>query len=838
MARTWTQVLSLTRRVRSKIVAVAAIGVNVLLTIFVPSMAQVIDFGGVNVTATGFSKKKIIDDGGTPRLLLYYTTPTSTSPPSTPTGTLSVPYPGTMRILAVGGGGAGGTIKAASYLSIGAGGGGGAGELVDRSGIPFKANSEHLIFVGAGGVANGVNTASSVGDDGKPTYIQVDNADLLRVKGGGGGGGQSDGRAGGSGGGGSRKDKNVLSGGAAEPNEADGLGHAGGASINRYGGGGGGAGADGAEADSSSYAGAGGNGIESDIDPEDVKYYAGGGGGGSTYNGRPGAAGGFGGGGTGGNYTANATAVGGEATPGVDGLGGGGGGGGRFKVGARGGSGIVIISISLADIEVPLIWQEIPLFSDGKIFIDSKATWTRVNPSDLTSDIIITYSDPNARGGLRFFDPEQPGLPPVWANARVLAIGGGGGGGCVTEQIGGAGAGGGAGGYIDKVGLVFDNSVEFSISVGKGGKGGSANEVVGENGTSSTLKTNGVNVVKEALGGGGGGAHSVGNDGGSGGGGSRGKTKDSSDSYGRVGGAAIVDPVDGTVQGFKGGDAMTGIAVGAGGGGAGGAGQDTYVNGAVDCAGDGGAGVKNTITGEERWYAAGGGGAYVNNDDLSFPNPGGRGGSDVGGNGAGIENGVAVAAKDGKDGTGSGGGGGVSRYGITDETAGNGGSGVVIIRLSGFVVRDIPVPEQGREFVYDGREKVGVDEFFAYTIVSNKDVRTTWSVGVDADNYEVTVRIADTAPYGWGDVAPGSATYHGDRKIKWKIVRTGWTSPRRTTTASSTRRRTRRASRPTCGTPMSRRMPTARAGSPWSRERPRYTTAPFPDTRPATRAAT
>ena len=95
---------------------------------------------------------------------------------------------------------------------------------------------------------------------------------------------------------------------------------------------------------------------------------------------------------------------------------------------------------------------------------------------------------------------------------------------------------------------------------------------------------------------------------------------------------------------------------------------------------------------------------------------------------------------------------------------------MVIIRLSGFVVRDIPVPEQGREFVYDGREKVGVDEFFAYTIVSNKDVRTTWSVGVDADNYEVTVRIAETAPYGWGDVEPGSATYHGDRKIKWKIV--------------------------------------------------------------------
>ena len=168
-------------------------------------------------------------------------------------------------------------------------------------------------------------------------------------------------------------------------------------------------------------------------------------------------------------------------------------------------------------------------------------------------------------------------------------------------------------------------------------------------------------------------------------------------------------------------------------------------------------------------YAAGGGGSYVNASDLSQPREGGLGGNDIGGNGAGVFDGVAKAATPGKDGTGSGGGGGVS-YAGADETAGKGGDGIVIIRLSGFVVRDIPVPEQGRVFTYDGREKVGVDEFFAYTILSNKDVRTSWSVGVDADNYVVEVDIADDAPYGWGDVPPTDATYRTSRFIKWKIV--------------------------------------------------------------------
>ena len=102
------------------------------------------------------------------------------------------------------------------------------------------------------------------------------------------------------------------------------------------------------------------------------------------------------------------------------------------------------------------------------------------------------------------------------------------------------------------------------------------------------------------------------------------------------------------------------------------------------------------------------------------------------------------------------------------ETAGKGGDGVVIIRLSGFVVRDIPVPGT-RTFTYDGKEHVGVDPFFAYTFKTNANDRTTWSVGVDADNYAVTINIAADAPYGWGDVEPTDPTYRGDRVVRWKI---------------------------------------------------------------------
>ena len=166
-------------------------------------------------------------------------------------------------------------------------------------------------------------------------------------------------------------------------------------------------------------------------------------------------------------------------------------------------------------------------------------------------------------------------------------------------------------------------------------------------------------------------------------------------------------------------------------------------------------------------YAAGGGGSYVNASDLSQPREGGLGGNDIGGNGAGVFDGVAKAATPGKDGTGSGGGGGVSYAGAA-ETAGKGGDGVVIIRLSGFVVRDIPVPGT-RTFTYDGKEHVGVDPFFAYTFKTNANDRTTWSVGVDADNYAVTINIAADAPYGWGDVAPTDPTYRGDRVVRWKI---------------------------------------------------------------------
>ncbi len=119
------------------------------------------------------------------------------------------------------------------------------------------------------------------------------------------------------------------------------------------------------------------------------------------------------------------------------------------------------------------------------------------------------------------------------------------------------------------------------------------------------------------------------------------------------------------------------------------------------------------------------------------------------------------------DGRGGGGGGGTSHAGATTP-AGNGGSGVVIIRLSKFVVQSIPVPEP-TDYVYDGTEKVGVEEFFAYTFKETADVRTHHK-GVDSYVYTVTLNIAADAPYGWGDVEPDDPTYHGDRVLQWKIT--------------------------------------------------------------------
>jgi hypothetical protein len=102
---------------------------------------------------------------------------------------------------------------------------------------------------------------------------------------------------------------------------------------------------------------------------------------------------------------------------------------------------------------------------------------------------------------------------------------------------------------------------------------------------------------------------------------------------------------------------------GGGGGGAGGVGSD----GTGAAGGNGGTGTSNSISGSSLNYAGGGGGGSYD------PGTAGTGGSSVGGNGG--------VNADGSAGTTNRGGGGVVLLQATPRAGGNGGSGVVIIKI-------------------------------------------------------------------------------------------------------------------------------------------------------------
>lgn len=651
---------------------------------------------------------------------------------------IKTPMNAEARVLLVGGGGAGGSVRATAFF---AGGGGGAGEFLDTNNVSFAAGRTYVINVGAGGVGetNSVETVGKNGGDSSIVFTNGENTVVTNyaVRGGGGGGSRSlPGATGGSGGGG---------GASSDPGSSSciaGFGCAGGRSLaQRYGGGGGGAG--GAGGDSfSTNGGDGGQGLSSDISGVSINYAGGGGGGCCNPTGSPGE--GKNGGGDGAKGSAsNATE---PAKKGQDGFGGGGGGGVRYSGGASGGCGTVIIRLTF--IETPINWQEIEVSVDdrkGKIYIDENASYRWLN-----GDLLITYTNTDVRGALRLGDTNNS----VWAFSRVLAVGGGGGGGCTTNlgsTVLGGGGGGGAGGYVERRDMLWDGAVQFDVVVGKGGAGGASNVEVGGNGRDSTIRTNSVDVVAAAKGGGGGGARSNGNDGGSGGGASRGDGAGGGE-WDRKGGAGTEN------QGYAGGDSIGGLYVGAGGGGAGGAGGNAH--GGPYTPGDGGVGTNSDITGSERWYAGGGGGAYLNGDTSH--NKGGAGGIGGGGSGAGASaEGVVIPANSGVDGTGGGGGGATGVQG--DNTpAGRGGDGIVIIRLSNFVVDKISLPEDKQVFSYNGKEHVGVAEYFAYTLSGTP-------VATNADHYTVTATIAADAPYGWADREPDDPDYRGDRVFHWSI---------------------------------------------------------------------
>ena len=229
-------------------------------------------------------------------------------------------------------------------------------------------------------------------------------------------------------------------------------------------------------------------------------------------------------------------------------------------------------------------------------------------------------------------------VPQTSLSCDYLVIAGGGGGSTY------AGGGGGAGGYKYATSQSL-SATSYTVTVGAGGAGYS--------GTSSGLGSNGGNSSfnSDVMTGGGRGGGPGGNPGGSNGA-----------SGGSGGGAAGISTAVGGAgtsgQGYAGGDSPGSSGGGGGGGGssaAGSNGTNTYQGG------NGGAGTANSITGSSVTRAGGGGGG---------PNATGSAG---GGNGTdtGIPAGSATAN------SGSGGGGC-----WLNAPAGNGGSGIVIIRYA------------------------------------------------------------------------------------------------------------------------------------------------------------
>ena len=262
-------------------------------------------------------------------------------------------------------------------------------------------------------------------------------------------------------------------------------------------------------------------------------------------------------------------------------------------------------------------------------------------------------------------------VPSTITEVTYLIVGGGG---------GGASGGGGGGGVITNHGVstltVTPNAV-MSVVVGAGGingGGGSGNSIPATSGGNSTFGT------FTAVGGGYGGTASRNPaDGGSGGGGGY-----------DVPGQRISLGTAG--QGNSGGRSnQGGYGAAGGGGGAGGAGANAP---AQHLGGAGGIGVSSMITGSSVPYGGGGGGGVNANCGCNHPNSGGVGGSGGGGNGSslGYGGGAYFNGTSGAANTGGGGGG-------TDPEstlAGNGGSGIVIVRyLASSVPANSGVPTIG-----------------------------------------------------------------------------------------------------------------------------------------------
>ena len=283
----------------------------------------------------------------------------------------------------------------------------------------------------------------------------------------------------------------------------------------------------------------------------------------------------------------------------------------------------------------------------------------------------------------------------------ILIVGGGGSG---SESHGG---GGGAGAVIFMTNVSMNGS--YTVNVGKGGVcqvTGGVNGLGSKGNNSEIFKTDNNKIVAEGGGGGGQFANANGGSGGSGGGG---------DAYNigvGVGGAAtaytpVLDGVTGIKYGNNGGNAYGNPGHGGGGGGAGGAGENAlnFGNDENERA-HGGVGIKSATINSVNYdfktlfgtntgvgvlesdgflYFGGGGGNGRWKRDL-VNTEGGNGGLGGGGKGGWGGSGAMSVPNNGRgypgiNGTGGGGGGGADYY----PAGGDGGSGIVIIRIKNII---------------------------------------------------------------------------------------------------------------------------------------------------------
>jgi hypothetical protein len=263
---------------------------------------------------------------------------------------------------------------------------------------------------------------------------------------------------------------------------------------------------------------------------------------------------------------------------------------------------------------------------------------------------------------------------------EYLIVGGGGGGGDSWDGDGnhGSGGGGGAGGYLADTAFGYTPSAVYNVVVGAGGNNGGGGSTSGTGFTGGDSSLIGTGLSKTAGGGGGGGVEDVTGSAGASGGGGGGKNSH----QGGHAGSEDEDPD----QGYDGGSGHTSVTASScagGGGGAGGIGQNGYGNSTGSSSSHGGAGgigINNDITGTSVGYAGGGGGGATWGGPIGgFAGGGNSAGQNSFGGGDGGQNNATKTGFPAVDGTGGGGGGcggGVSVQG------GDGGNGVVIIRIA------------------------------------------------------------------------------------------------------------------------------------------------------------